>query len=142
MKLLFLDIDGVLTSDSTPTNKNFLYPFTPSCVECLNMILTNHNVKIILTSSWRNVFDAEKQNQIFKENGVIQMPYGQTKNLGYDNRDKEIQTYLKSKKVSQFIVLDDMNIEGFDSHFIRTNPSTGLTKTDVEKVNALFKINE
>ncbi len=138
MKLLFLDIDGVLTSDDTLMSNTLLYPFSPTCVEILNMILRTHQVKIVLTSSWRTVFDAEKQNQIFKENGVIQMPYGQTKDLGYDNRAKEIKAYLKNRKVSRFVILDDMKIEGLDKYFVHTNPSTGLTQNDLEKVNAIL----
>ncbi len=139
MKLLFLDIDGVLTSDKTQVNTALLYPFSPTCVEILNTILRTYQVKIVLTSSWRTVFDAEKQNQIFKENGVIQMPYGQTKDLGYDKRAEEIKAYLKNRKVNRFVILDDMKIEGFDNHFVRTNPSIGLTQNDLEKVNTILE---
>ncbi len=139
MNLLFLDIDGVLTSDNTPINENLLYTFSPDCVKVLNAILQKYKVKIILTSSWRMVFDAEKQNRIFKENGVVQMPYGQTPNLGCNNRSEEIKTYLKKRKVKNFLILDDMEIEGFNAHFVRTNPSTGLTEEDLKKVDKILE---
>ncbi len=139
MNLLFLDIDGVLTSDDLPINNNLLYPFSPTCVKCLNTILQKHKLKIILTSSWRNVFDTEKQNQIFKENGVVQMPYGQTKDLGYENRLQEIKTYLKNRKIENFVILDDMDIKGLNSNFVLINPRTGLTEKDLEKVDEILK---
>ncbi len=139
MPLLFLDIDGVLTSDKTPANNRLLYPFSPACVKNLNAILQKHKLKIILTSSWRTVFDVEKQNRIFKENGVIQMPYGQTPDLGYNNRAKEIKAYLKNRNTENFVILDDMEIEGFNAHFVRTNPSTGLTEDDLKKVDLVLQ---
>ncbi len=139
MKLLFLDIDGVLTTDEKLIEKNLIYSFSPICVKNLNTILRTHNVKIILTSSWRTVFDAEKQNQIFQENGVIQMPYGQTPDFGYTNRSEEINAYLNKREIENFVILDDMEIEGFDAHFVRTNPSMGLTEDDLKKVNDILE---
>ena len=138
MKLLFLDIDGVLTSDETISRKEFLYTFSASCVWALNRILRDNKVKIILTSSWRTVFDAEKQNQIFRENGIIQLPGGQTNDFGYENRSLEIQDYLSKRKVENYVILDDMKINGFKGHFVLVNPSTGLTENDVEKVNRIL----
>ena len=138
MKLLFLDIDGVLTSNETISRKEFLYTFSASCVWALNRILRDNKVKIILTSSWRTVFDAEKQNQIFRENGIIQLPGGQTNDFGYENRSLEIQDYLSKRKVENYVILDDMKINGFEGHFVLINPSTGLTENDVEKVNRIL----
>ena len=138
MKLLFLDIDGVLTSNETISRKEFLYTFSASCVWALNRILRDNKVKIILTSSWRTVFDAEKQNQIFRENGVVQLPGGQTNDFGYENRSLEIQDYLSKRKVENYVILDDMKINGFKGHFVLVNPSTGLTENDVEKVNRIL----
>lgn len=138
MKLLFLDIDGVLTSDETISRKEFLYTFSASCVWALNRILRDNKVKIILTSSWRTVFDAEKQNQILRENGIIQLPGGQTNDFGYENRSLEIQDYLSKRKVENYVILDDMKINGFEGHFVLINPSTGLTENDVEKVNRIL----
>ena len=138
MKLLFLDIDGVLTSNETISRKEFLYTFSASCVWALNRILRDNKVKIILTSSWRTVFDAEKQNQIFRENGVVQLPGGQTNDFGYENRSLEIQDYLSKRKVENYVILDDMKINGFEGHFVLVNPSTGLTENDVEKVNRIL----
>ncbi len=140
MKLLFLDIDGVLTSNNTQPNSSFLYTFSKDCVTILNRILCYDEVKIILTSSWRIVFDIEQQIQIFKENGVLQYPYGQTKDLGYENRGLEIKNYLQSEKVTHFVILDDMEIEGFDNNFVRINPSTGLTDKYVERINKVLNL--
>ncbi len=139
MKLIFLDIDGVMTSDTGKLNKVTHYPFSISCVSVLNEILKTNDVKIILTSSWRTVFNAETQDLIFKENGVIQTPAGQTKNIGYNHRNLEIKDYLQKRNVESFVILDDMLIEGFDENFVHINPKYGLTETYIEKINQILK---
>lgn len=101
MKVIFLDIDGVMTSNTLNAEiyKNASdYPFSKECVDTINKILKINNAKIILTSSWRTVFNVEKQCEIFKANGVIQVPYDQTEDLGYENRSIEIRKYLEENK--------------------------------------------
>ena len=133
MKLLFLDIDGVMTTDEGTINNEKLYSFSSSCVEVLNKILSTNNVRIILTSSWRTVFDVEKQCRIFKENGVVQLPMGQIKDLGYKYRNLEIKSYLENRKVEGFVILDDMQIDGFDDNFILIDPRNGLSEEHIER---------
>lgn len=142
MKLLFLDIDGVMTTDEGMINNEKLYSFSSSCVEVLNKILSSNNVRIILTSSWRTVFDVEKQCRIFKENGVKQLPMGQIKDLGYKYRNLEIKSYLENRKVEGFVILDDMQIEGFDDNFVLIDPRKGLSEEHVERVNEVLNINK
>ena len=141
MKFLFLDIDGVMTTDEGMINNEKLYSFSSSCVEVLNKILSSNNVRIILTSSWRTVFDVEKQCRIFKENGVKQLPMGQTKDLGYKHRNIEIKNYLENRKVESFVILDDMQIDGFDDNFILIDPRNGLSEEHIERVNEMLNIN-
>ncbi|MDF1698357.1 MAG: HAD domain-containing protein [Saprospiraceae bacterium] len=141
MKILFLDIDGVMTSSSTQPihiQGAKLYPFSKESVQALNSILQTQKVKIVLTSSWRNVFDVEKQCQIFEENGIIQMPYGQTTNLKYEKRDIEISNYLKNKNIESILILDDMYISGFEAYLLQTNASTGLLMSDVPRAIGLL----
>lgn len=141
MKLLFLDIDGVLTNNKlvyNNSNSDLIYPFSKSCVEALNIILKSHRLKIILTSSWRNVFDVDKQCRIFKENNLRQMPAGTTKDLGYENRYQEIALYLENKKVDTFVILDDMEIKGFENNFVWINPAYGLTTNHIAVINKIL----
>jgi len=137
MKVVFLDIDGVMTSNSLNEEINkstSVYTFSKGCVNALNKILESHRSKIVLTSSWRTVFDVEKQCEIFSENGVVQMPYSQTIDLGYENRSEEIRQYIsKQKNISNFLILDDMEIIGFDDNFIRVDFNTGLTMEHIGK---------
>lgn len=139
MKLLFLDIDGVITSDEAILDMTRVYPFSDACVAVLNKVLEQHKLRIILTSSWRTVFDAEKQNQVFKENGVNQVPAGQTKEIAYSDRGKEIAEYLAKRKVDCFVILDDMYMDGFENNFVHIDPKTGLTEAYLERINEILK---
>ena len=138
MKLLFLDIDRVMTNDDTIINPSQLISFSPSCVDVLNQILRTHDLKIILTSSWRTVFDAEKQNQIFIENGIIQTPAGQTPSISNLKRGLEIKKYLEKRKPTHFLILDDMEITGFPNNFLHINPATGLTNEYIPMINKIL----
>jgi hypothetical protein len=141
MKLLFLDIDGVMTSNDLIYDRRsleLLYPFSKGCVEALNEILKSNRLRIILTSSWRTVFDVEKQCQIFKENGVLQVPYGATVDLGYENRSLEIKQWLQNKKIDGFVILDDLEIDGFGDNFLKINPEEGLTRFHIPRINQIL----
>ena len=138
MKLLFLDIDGVMTNDGLMIDESREYPFSKSCVDVLNQVLRTHNVKIILTSSWRTVFDAEMIHRIFTENGVIQSPYGKTPSISNLNRGLEIKRYLKDRKPAPFVILDDMEITGFPRNFILIDPAKGLTEEHIPMINEIL----
>lgn len=142
MKLLFLDIDGVMTSDSLNEeigDGRRIYPFSTSCVVALNEILKLNRVRIVLTSSWRTVFNPEMQRQIFKENGVSQPPSDETVELGFENRSAEIKEYLSGRNVDGFVILDDMEIEGFEGHFLKIDPKFGLMSSHVQQVGNMLK---
>lgn len=143
MKLLFLDIDGVMTSNEQAHEKRdsgLLYPFSKGCVDALNEILRTKKVKIIITSSWRTVFDVEKQCRIFRENGVIQVPYRATVDLGYEDRSAEIKQWLRNKNIEGFVILDDMEVPGFRHNFLRIKPGEGLTRSHIPLINQILNI--
>ena len=140
MKLLFLDIDGVMTNDDRVINDRHVYSFSKSCVDALNQILRTHDVKIILTSSWRTVYDAEMINQMFTENGVIQTPTGQTPSKSNLRRGLEIKKYLEKRNPTHFVILDDMEITGFPKNYVRINPATGLTMEHIPMINKILGV--
>ena len=140
MKLLFLDIDGVMTNDDRVINDRHIYSFSKSCVEVLNQILRTHEVKIILTSSWRTVYDPETINRMFTENGVIQTPAGQTPSISTLRRSLEIKKYLEKRTPTHFVILDDMEIPGFPKNYIRIDPATGLTMEHIPRINEILGV--
>jgi len=74
MKIIFLDIDGVLCTDKSvalpklPFPEDFYMPFRTGwdrldvqCIERLNTIVKKSNAKIVISSSWRVSCENEQQ---------------------------------------------------------------------------------
>ncbi len=153
MKLIFLDIDGVLNRDSTeiaaPSGCMFV---EDELVKKLHRIYCETHAKIVLSSSWRmgwydiefgktDTHNAEDYTALAGKLLSFGIPInGYTEMLYDQSRADEITKYLKNAKdVEAFVILDDMRIKGYKEHQIMTDPETGLTENDVKKAIALLK---
>lgn len=75
MKILFLDIDGVLNHDSWFKSKEYkkcssdwrVSMFDPACVSRVNKILQETGARLVVSSSWRDMSDLP---DIFKRIGL------------------------------------------------------------------------
>ena len=131
MKVIFLDIDGVLTSiKSSKKNKNW-DTFDPSAVALLNEVIKSTGAKIVISSSWSKKHSLQELRQIFKNNkalgnSIIDCTPGSTSG----NREEEIETWLRESEhtIQCFIVIDDSPDMGkFSSRLITTSFEKGLT---------------
>lgn len=139
MKTIFLDIDGVLVLEDAPESyEDNPPPFDKECVKIFNEILSETNAIIVLSSTWKKVWDLKRLDFIFKFNGVIKSPLDITSDL--NNREKEITDYVQRKAVSDFVILDDMELDIFPNHFVQCNMKDGLKQEGIkEKVIAILK---
>jgi hypothetical protein len=116
MKVIFLDIDGVLATNKefatnrTKFREKYLwakelrvpYGWNKGCVEVFNEILDATNSEIVISSDWRFHWDLDELDKIFKVNGVKKSPiFGRTK----DSEGLK-QTGLKDKIIK---LLNDDN---------------------------------
>ena len=53
MRVIFLDIDGVLNCESTTNPRKLPYVVEPSLLELLKRLLTLADAKVVLSSTWR-----------------------------------------------------------------------------------------
>lgn len=145
MKVIFLDIDGVLNHyywyRERRYKSNASYPlddFDPKSVSYLNNITDITGAKIIISSSWR--FDNDIIN-ILRKVGITGEIIGCTPDLynicGSLCRGKEIDAVLnKHPDIERYIILDDdMDMEEHQlPYFIKTNANgSGLNKTVMNK---------
>ena len=146
MRLIFLDIDGVLATDKCFEKQNhelYAYPFHNECVKVLNEILTETKAEIILTSDWRIMYDYDLEvlDSLFKHNGIIKSPIDTTPDLG--NRNNELEFYINKKyeNISSFVILDDMKLMVFPNNFVKCDINIGLIEKGIKEraINILIK---
>ena len=138
MKIIFLDIDGVLATDESSKllwHEEFLYPFDATCVSIFNRILDKTSAEIVLSSDWRIPFqDLNLLDRLFKHNGINRSPIAVTADFG-KNRSKEISSYIQkhSSKITSILILDDMDLKIRPKNFIKCSIEYGLNQPGIEE---------
>jgi len=149
MKILFLDIDGVLNSfddmyarnmewkiskQTVPSRDDHGQLFDERCVRWLRYIVHKTECVIVLSSTWRkNGLTAIKY--LWRDRNLPGTVIDITPDLG-TIRGKEIETWLKDFKdhVDTYCIVDDDSdmLEG--QSFVQIDGNIGLTKVDVGKI--------
>ena len=132
MKVIFLDVDGVLNSAQDGYSIRLK---TDSHLKLLQYIVKETGAKIVLSSSWRIGFTPASKNLMarFKEYGLELMDC--TPELSSACRGDEIRKWLNDKEytVERFVILDDeANMAEFaEKNLVQTDTNAGLQKADV-----------
>ena len=148
MKVIFLDIDGVLnnanTKDRTPDK---FIGIEDIFVKRLVDIVRSTKAKVVLSSSWR-MMKEDEPDYIYmidklKSKGIELYDY--TTKKGW-NRAEQIKNWLSDKpEVDNFIILDDeFELEfaesGYTDNLVKTEYAIGLTEEKKqEAINKLSK---
>lgn len=147
MKLIFLDIDGVMNS-ATGTGP-YLADMEVSKLELLKkLIVESKSDGIVLISDrryssvyMREFIDALDQFEIYMV-GELRRPKEFAEDID-DNRGKQIMDYLSNSgnDIERIAILDD-NDEGisdyFEEEYISVNRYYGLTPEICDRVKAIF----
>lgn len=122
MKVLFLDVDGVLNSKLWCEYNDEL--IDSGKVSLLKTIIDNTNAKIVLSSTWRELdCDIKECKEMYQylvdslaEKGL--QIYDKTYLKGC-NRPKEIKDWLSKNNASNFVSLDDdFNLKNYEEYGI------------------------
>jgi len=160
MKVLFLDIDGVLaTPKQYGTARHKLYKKHPKaedlqipymwderCVVAMNRFLLTHKVEIVLSSDWRLHYTLEQMDRICRFNGLAKSPIGFTTVQGSTvhkleaYRVAEIQAYVAEHQLESWCAVDDMDLSELGTRFVKTDERMGCAATGfIEKLEmAMF----
>ena len=138
MKIIFLDVDGVITSPRVGWRR-----FDIFAVQFLNWLCREIDAKIVISSTWRYNHPKEEFEQFFT---AIHEDWRTDTDLlrnGTNCRGDEIQLWLNNHpEVTQYIILDD-DQDMLDSQIDRcvfTNYEDGLVWSDMLLVKLLFNI--
>jgi hypothetical protein len=148
MKVIFLDIDGVLNSQKFyEETEDFMWDmFCPRAVKNLNEILEKTGAKIVVSSSWRLGRSIDGLKVLFTQNGVNESKIiGVTPKLHFHQKNYsvprgcEIKHWLENnfvRIIDNYVIIDDdadMLLCQKD-HFFKTNEYDGLTDAIKDKI--------
>ena len=152
MKVIFLDIDGVLNNEEHIVKIHGLLgkeqyldllreigelPFDYRSCELLQKFIKETNVEVILSSTWR--LNPEAPN-IIKRYAGIEIKDITPRLNGI--RGEEIQQYLDNhKEISNYVILDDDSdmLESQKKHFVKVNNKVGLTIKEIIQCENILK---
>ena len=151
MKVIFLDIDGVLNRAATLVRVDDRYMgIDPALLRRLAGVVQKTGAVIVLTSTWKKCWyknDWEKYKQdafadhldaAFLRCGLS--VYDKTED-GLFDRGRGILRWMQDKPVEAFVILDDAPFDyeerGLLPHLIRTQNARGLTP---ERANAALAL--
>lgn len=135
MKILFLDIDGVLNNKRTREVFNGYTGIDESLVPLVKEIIDRTGAKVVLSSAWR----LHERHALEVFNKVVEY-IDTTPDLSsvdkWVKRGDEINAWLRNTKYAPdvYAILDDMDDFYSYQPLFQTNPSVGITQEIVEKV--------
>lgn len=148
MKVIFLDIDGVLNSRSSiKDNHEKGIPVSKTTdphiihVSLLNSILKETGAKIVLSATKRILLTEEEVKKYLKDYGVECECIGCTPIHRDRYRGREILQYLHDHpEIDIYIVIDDgfADLDCIKDRLVRTNNIYGLTETEARKAIELL----
>ena len=130
MKVIFLDIDGVLNCDKTPNLRKLPYVVDKKLLTRLRKLLDRTGAKVVLTSTWRidpvGLYAAKHWHVPFMD-AAPDMPKRP--------RREEILAWLKEHpNVKRYVVIDDEDDELDDLPLFQPSAKTGITPEIVKGV--------
>ncbi len=155
MKIIFLDIDGVLNSDSWYKSINpeeRLNPdihFDPRNIQLLNKLVLKTGAKIVLSSTWRIRYSLAEMQNILKTKGanieIVDFTPDLTSKDDSFTRGNEILKWCKENekvigckysKYKTYAIIDDNDdmLYWQRNNFFQTDRYVGLTPSVVQKI--------
>ena len=118
-KIIFLDFDGVINNHRTFTYTN--NKIDTFCLDLIKEIIVKHNLKVVVSSSWRTLGLNFIKNEFNKVNRINFLNFFHndwcTNKISNKKRGFEIEEWLKRhKNIKHFICIDD------DSDFLENQP--------------------
>ncbi|MBL4933127.1 HAD domain-containing protein [Clostridium paridis] len=158
MKVIFLDIDGVLNSEEFFVN-NKDQVIDKNRVSILKNIIDITGATIVMSSGWKLWFDDNMMPQDDFSNSLYEVLcefdiklFGKTPDFSNEEirtrktfshvKAKEIMAWLNEHEdVDKYVVIDDLDMkdEEINSHLVRINGKIGITEEDAKTVIEMIK---
>jgi hypothetical protein len=135
VKVIFLDVDGVLNTTSTPNPRKLPYVVDKKLVRRFRQLVTKTRAKVVLISTWRydpaGLFSARLHKIPFVDC---------TSDLPHRSRRDEILRWLKAHpEVGRYLVVDDDDDELDSLPLFQPSPRHGLTAPLARRIVAYLQ---
>lgn len=139
MRVIFLDVDGVLNSSETRAKIDGLKGVSKKNLRILRHIVARTQAKIVLTSAWNINFN-EKLVPTTKAGMYLYRRLWENNLWIYDkvndyggNREQAVAEYVKKhNNLTDWVIIDDTHYGDYEKlnpkHIVYTSPALGLTK--------------
>ena len=153
IKVIFLDIDGVLNSEASCARNRAEHPDmlwidnpAPEHIKFLNRIIEQTGAEVVISSTWRKGCSGLYMERLLEAYGFRGHVLGSTPNLG-DYRGNEIQAWINRRnngrdwsmsmngpdEVESFVILDDdSDMLHLKPYLVQTDSQVGLTGDHAE----------
>lgn len=149
MKLIFLDIDGVLNDFERSWREvpDYNPEIAPRCVQALNRVIRATEAKLVLSSSWRNLITAGHMSlfgfeRLLQSHGVRAWLISHTRVNGDEYRWQEIAAWLKEPMrgtqsmpkgvIDRYCIIDDDHDAFGGRPGVQTAGGIGMTEKDAD----------
>jgi hypothetical protein len=161
VRVLFLDIDGVLNNDAwfrrrieaRPDVRHNEDKLDPDAIKLLNKVIEQTGCKVVISSSWRKLFELDALREILRDqNGFVGDIIDRTPIIWRQvQRGEEVQMWLReyARKLSAGEVTepiegiacidDDSDFDGMFDWLVKTQWDLGIQPEHVEQVVATMK---
>jgi len=151
MKIIFLDIDGVLNTcrweelclaENVDLEDRFGITFDKISITNLKTIIDSTHAAIVIHSTWKLQHNVEWFVEMWKARKLPGMIYSVTPSIApYYNKQEEVAMWLRQHPyTSQYVILDDeKEFDGsLSEHHVLINGIYGITTSDAEKAIQLL----
>ena len=161
MKVIFLDIDGVLNSEdlarkrianfrgwNDTTNQKFYDFIDENAVKLISDLCEQYNVKLVISSSWRlstleKTIDDFSSDYMLLLHPLVPFIIGITPRVESQIRGEEIAIYLQhNSDITDYCIIDDDSdmLKEQTSNFVQTSFWHGLTNEHIPKIKSILKL--
>lgn len=141
MKVIFLDVDGVLNTPKLIRRFGFNF-IDDILVALVARIVRETGAEIVLSSTWRiEEKDKSLVVQALSRHGLeihdctpVLRRNGDWTEDNWVRRHEEITSWLAGKEISVFAIIDDMDDARIEGSFFQTDEDVGLTVEIAERV--------
>ena len=149
MKVIFLDIDGVIATDDGKTDFDRLQS---SAIRKLNRLIDDTHAQIVISSTWRKYYSLLQLIKMLRLKGfnhsrniIGSTPVLKGFNNGtYIERGEEIAKWLELTPVEQYVILDDDIVLNHDDHFVQVIDGwkTGIQDEHIETAKKILGVRQ